>query len=95
MMTSKRKSVSTLRHRIQEYNLTKSTGCSKSSSKREVHIKMSSSRNKKKISSKQPNWPPKRIRKIRTNKIQSQRMLEIIKIREEINNIEIKNRKVQ
>ena len=43
-------------------------GCCKSSSKREVH----SDPETRKMSNKQPNLPPKRIRKRRTNKTQSQ-----------------------
>ena len=52
-------------------------GCSKNSSQREVHSDTVPSLKKKKkkqgkISNKQPNPPPKRIRKGRTKKILSQ-----------------------
>ena len=47
-------------------------GCNKSSSKREVHSNTGLPQETGKISNKQPNLPPKRIRKRRTNKTQSQ-----------------------
>ena len=63
---------------------------SKSSSKREVYreTELPEETNKQKISNKQLNIPPKGIRKKITNKSQSQQK-EIIKIRNEINKIEI------
>ena len=45
---------------------------------------------KRKISNKQPKLPPKRNSKRRTNKTSVSRRKEIIKIREEINKIDIK-----
>ena len=54
-----------------KHNTPKSMGCSKSSSKREVYSDTGLSQKTRKISNKQLNLPPKRIRK-RTNKAQSQ-----------------------
>ena len=51
-----------------------------------------SSKSKKKISNKQPNLPPKRIRKRRTKSTVSRRKA-IIKIREEINKTNKKNKR--
>ena len=47
-------------------------GCSKGSSNREVHSDTGPLQETRKISNKQPNLSPKRIRKIRTNKTQNQ-----------------------
>ena len=47
-------------------------GLSKSSSKREVHSDTGLPQETRKILNKQPNLPPKSIRKRRTNKTQSQ-----------------------
>ena len=47
-------------------------GCRKRSSEREVHRDTGLPQETRKISNKQPNLPPKRIRKRRTNKTQSQ-----------------------
>ena len=47
-------------------------GCSKSSSKREVYTDTGLPQDIRKISNKQPNPPSKGIRRIRTNKTQSQ-----------------------
>ena len=49
---------------------TKFMGCCKSNTKREVHRNIYFPQETRKISNKQPNLPPKRIRK-RTNKAQS------------------------
>ena len=48
-------------------------GCSKSSSKRDVYSNTILPKETRKIWNKQPNLPPERIRKIRTNKAQSQK----------------------
>ena len=50
-----------------KHNRTKSMGCSISSPKMEVHSNTGLPQKTRKISSKQPNVPPKRIRKRRTN----------------------------
>ena len=63
---------------------------SKSSSKREVHSDTGLPQETRKIPNKPPNLPPKRIRKRRTNKTKVSGRKEIIKIREEMNKIEIK-----
>ena len=63
--------------------------CSNSSYKREVHSNTGLPQKTRKISNKQPNLPPKRIRKRRT-KLKFSRKKEIIKIREELNIIEFK-----
>ena len=55
-----------------KHNTPKSMECSKSSSKREVYSNTGLPQETRKISNKQPNLPPKRIRKRRTNKGQSQ-----------------------
>ena len=47
-------------------------GCSKSSSKGEVHNDSGLPQKTRKTSSKQPNLPPKRIRRRTTSKTQSQ-----------------------
>ena len=65
-------------------------GCSKSSSKRKVYSNTSLPQEKRKISNEQSNLTPKGTRERRTNKTQSQRKKEIIKIRAEINEIETK-----
>ena len=49
----------------------KPTGCSKSSSKREVYSNTSLPQQIRKISNKQPNLTPKALRERRTNKTQS------------------------
>ena len=64
-------------------------GCHKSSSKREVYSNTGFPQEKRKTSSKQPNLPPKGIKKRRTNKPNISRRKEIIIIREE-NKIETK-----
>ena len=55
-----------------KYHTPKSTGCNKSSSKREVHSDSSLPKEMRKMSNKQPNLPSKWVRKIRTSKTQSQ-----------------------
>ena len=55
-----------------KHNFPKSLECSKSSSRREVHRDIGLPQETRKISNKQPKLPPKRIRKRRTNKPQSQ-----------------------
>ena len=50
---------------------TKPTGCSKSSSEREVYSNTSLSQKTGKMSNKQPNFTPKATRERRTNKTQS------------------------
>ena len=55
-----------------KHNLKKPMGCSKSSSKREVHRDTGLPQETRKFSKKQPKLPPRRIRKRRTNKTQSQ-----------------------
>ena len=62
---------------------------SKSSSKREVYSDTSPPQEIRKISNKQHNITPKGTRKRRTNKIKVSRRKEIIKIKAEINEIEI------
>ena len=47
-------------------------GCRKSSSKKEIHSNTDIPQETRKISNKEPNSPPKRIRKKRTNKTQGQ-----------------------
>ena len=66
-------------------------GCRKSRSQREVHNNTGLPRELRKISNIQPNLPPKRIRKRRT-KPKVNRRKEIIKIRDEINKIEVKKK---
>ena len=64
-------------------------GCSKSSSKWEVHSNTGLRQETRKISYKQPNLTPKIIRKRRTNKTQNQQKEGNKKVREEINKTEI------
>ena len=64
-------------------------GCSKSSSYRKIHSNTGLPQKTRKISNKQPNLPPKRIRKRKTKSKVSKRK-EIMKIREVINKIEIR-----
>ena len=71
-------------------NYVKSMGCSKSSSKREVYSNRGLSQETRKISNKHPDIPHKRII---LKKSKFSRKKEIIKIRDKINKIEIKNRK--
>ena len=66
-------------------NFTNSMGYSKSRSKREVHSDIDLPQETRKISNKQINLLPKRIRKRRPNKSKVSRRKEIIKIREELN----------
>ena len=66
-------------------------GCSKSSPKREVHSDTGLPQKTRKISNKQPNLPPKRSRKNKQTKPKVSTRKEIIKIREEISKVEIKN----
>ena len=68
-------------------------GCSKSSSKREVHSNTRLPQETRKISNKQPNLLSKIIRKRRTKKTQSRRRKQMIKIREEVNKKEEKNKR--
>ena len=65
-------------------------GCSKSSSKREVYSKTILPQETRKISNTYSNLTPKGTRERRTNKTQSWQKKEIIKIREEINEIDTK-----
>ena len=65
-------------------------GYAKCCFKSEVHSDTDLPQEKRKDSNKQPNVPPKRIRKRRTKKAQNQQRKEIKKIREEINKIEMK-----
>ena len=65
-------------------------GCNKSSSKREVYSNTILSQETRKISNKQPNITPKEIRGRRTKKPQSSRGKEILKIRSEIKEKEMK-----
>ena len=65
-------------------------GNSKSSSKREVYSNSISPQETRKISDKQSNLTPKATRERRTKKPKVSRRKEIIKIREEINEIEMK-----
>ena len=65
-------------------------GCSKSSSKREVYSNTILPQGTRKISNKQPNLTPKAIRERRTKKPKVNRRKEIIKIRSEINEKEMK-----
>ena len=75
-----------------KYNLTKSTECSKSRSKREVHSNIGLLQETRKISSKLPSLPTKIIQNRRTNKTQIQQKEKIIKIREEKNYIETRKK---
>ena len=66
-------------------------GCSKSSSKREVYCNKILPQEIRKISNKQPNFTPKEIRERRTKKNPKvSRRKEVIKIRSEINEKEMK-----
>ena len=65
-------------------------GCSKSSSKREVYSNTILPQDTRNISNKQPNLTPKAIRERRTKNPKFSRRKEIIKIRSEINEKEIK-----
>ena len=70
---------------------TKPVGCSKSSSKREVDSNTILPQETRNISNKQPNFTPKTIKERRTKKnLEVSRRKEIIKIRSEINEKEIK-----
>ena len=68
----------------------KPMGCSKSSSKREVYSNTILPQETRKISNKQPNLTPRAIREGRTNKPKVSRRKEIIKIRWEIIEKEMK-----
>ena len=68
----------------------KATGCSKSSSKREVYTNTSLHQETGNISNKQPNLTPKAIRERRTKNPKVSRRNEIKKIRSEINEKEMK-----
>ena len=68
----------------------KPMGCSKSSSKREVYSNTILPQETRKISDKQTNLKPKAIREKRTKKPKVSRRKEIIKIRSEINEKEMK-----
>ena len=65
-------------------------GCGKSSSKREVYSYTILPQETRNISNKQPNLTPKAIRERRTKKPKVSRRKEIIKIRSEINEKEMK-----
>ena len=65
-------------------------GCSKSSSKREVYTNTILPPETRNISNKQPNLTPKAIRERRTKNPNVSRRKEIIKIRSEINEKEMK-----
>ena len=65
-------------------------GCSKSSSKRDVYSNTNLPQETRKISNKQPNFTPKAIRERRTKKPKVSRRKEIIQIRSEINEKEMK-----
>ena len=65
-------------------------GCSKSSSKREVYSNTILPQETRNISNKQPNLIPKATRERRTKKPKVSRRKEIIKIRAEINEKEMK-----
>ena len=65
-------------------------GCSKSSSKREVYSNTILPQEIRNISNKQPNLTPKAIRERRTKKTKVSRRKEIINIRSEINEKEMK-----
>ena len=75
--------------KVKKQNHTKSMGCCKSSSSREVHSDTSLSQKLRKNSNKQINLPPQSIRK-RMKKSKVSRRKEVVKIREEINKIEVK-----
>ena len=65
-------------------------GCSKSSSKREVYSNTILPQETRKISNKQPNLTPKAVRERRMKNPEVSRRKEIIKIRSEINEKEMK-----
>ena len=65
-------------------------GCSKSSSKREVYSNTILPQETRNISNKQPKLTPKAIRERKTKKPKLSRRKEIIKIRSEINEKEMK-----
>ena len=65
-------------------------GCSKSRSKREVYSNTKLSQETRKISNKQPNLTYKAIREKRTKYLKVSRRTEIINIRSEINEKEMK-----
>ena len=65
-------------------------GCSKSSSKREVYNNTVLHQETRKISNKQPTLTPKAIRERRTKNPKVRRQKEIIKIRSEVNEKEMK-----
>ena len=65
-------------------------GCSKSGSKREVYSYTSLPKETRKISSKQFHLTPKAIRERRTKNPNVSRRIEIIKMRSEINEKEMK-----
>ena len=73
-----------------EHDDPKPMGCSKSSSKREVYSNSILTKEKRKISNKQTKRTTKATRERRTNKTRSYRRKEIIKIRSEINEKEMK-----
>ena len=64
--------------------------CSKSSSKRDVYSNISLPHKTRKISNKQSNLPPKQLEKEKQTKPKVIRRKEIIKIRAEIKEIEMK-----
>ena len=66
--------------------------CSKSRSKKKVHSDTGLPQETRKISSKLPSLPPKRIQNRRTNKTQIKQKEKIIKIREEKNYIETRKK---
>ena len=70
-------------------------GCSKSSSKREVYSNTILPQERRKISNKQPKLTPKAIRERRTKKPKVSRRKEIIKIRSEINEKEMKETNIK
>ena len=65
-------------------------GCSKRSSKREAHSNTILPQETRNISNKQPNLTPKTIRERRTKNPKVSRRKEIIKIRSQINEKEMK-----
>ena len=71
-----------------KHNHTKSMGCSKSNSQREVQSDASILQKQKK-NLKQANLSPKKIRKKEQTKLKVSRRKEITKIREEINTTEV------
>ena len=86
MMKPKKKSQYTLKQMKIKYNHTKSVRYSKSNSNREIDIDTGLPLETRKVSN---NLPPKTISKRRT-KHKISRRKKIIKIREEINKIEVK-----